>query len=342
MTRTSEWCAAGHPDRMCDFIVSFILDRHLEVDPKARVALECQLKDSHATLSGEVTSSARFTDDELGEFVREAIREIGYTREYQDLFGAEHTIAADDVVVTVHVSRQSLDIAQGVDADGWGDQGIFFGYAVRDPKHGNMPLDQWLAREIAHRLEGTGWGGLDIKTQVTLLDGTVTEAVAAVPLVTGTEPYRTVDVKDIVRGVVGADAEVIVNGTGRYVTHGPVGDCGTTGRKLVVDFYGGNSRIGGGSPWGKDPSKADVALNVLARRKALEYLAAHPNLPEVVCRMSSVIGRSRVRISYLSPVGEELEEGVIDAPVSHVVESLGLLRPEYAERCRKGLFGYER
>ena len=121
MTRTSEWCAAGHPDRMCDFIVSFILDRHLEVDPKARVALECQLKDNHATLSGEVTSSARFTDDELGEFVREAIREIGYTREYQDLFGAEHTIAADDVDVTVHVSRQSPDIAQGVDADGWGD-----------------------------------------------------------------------------------------------------------------------------------------------------------------------------------------------------------------------------
>ena len=187
---------------MCDYIVSFILDRHLEVDPKARVALECQLKDTHATLSGEVTSTARFTDDELGEFVREAIREIGYTREYQDLFGAEHTIAADDVDVTVHVSRQSPDIALGVDAEGFGDQGIYFGYAVRDPQHGNMPLDHWLAREIAHRLEGTGWGELNIKTMVTVEDGKAVEAVAAVPLVAGTEPYRTVDVKDIVRSVV--------------------------------------------------------------------------------------------------------------------------------------------
>ena len=342
MTRTSEWCAAGHPDRMCDFIVSFVLDRFLEVDPDARVALECQLKDNHATLAGEITSAARYTDGELGEFVRQAVREIGYTLDYQARFGREHTIAADDVDVTVYISCQSPDIARGVDGDGWGDQGIFFGYAVRDPQHGNMPLDHWLARKIGPKLEGTGWGGLDVKTQVTLEDGKAVEVVAAVPLVTGTEPYRTVDVKDVVRSVVGKDAEVTVNGTGRYVTHGPVGDCGTTGRKLVVDFYGGNAPIGGGSPWGKDPTKADVALNVLARRKALEYLVAHPDLPEVVCRMSSVIGKSRVRVSYLSPVGEELEEGVIDAPVSHVVESLGLLRPEYAERCRKGLFGYER
>ena len=326
---------------MCDYIVSFILDRHLEVDSKARVALECQLKDTHATLSGEITSAARYTDGELGEFVRQAILEVGYTREYQDFFGAEHTIAADDVDVTVHVSRQSPDIAQGVDADGWGDQGTSFGYAVRDPQHGNMPLDHWLAREIAHRLEGTGWCGLDVKTQVTLEDGKCTEAVAAVPLVAGTEFYRTADVKGIVRSIVGSEAEVIVNGTGRYVTHGPIGDCGTTGRKLVVDFYGGNCRIGGGSPWGKDPTKADVALNRRARVRALEYLGAHPNLPEVVCRMSSVIGRSRVRVSYVSPIGEILEDGILDAPVSHVIDALGLRNPKYAELCRKGLFGYE-
>lgn len=327
---------------MCDFIVSFVLDRFLEVDPNARVALECQLKDAHATLSGEVTSAARYTDGELGEFVRQAVREIGYTLDYQARFGREHTIAAEDVDVTVHISRQSPDIAQGVNANGWGDQGIFFGCAVRDPKHGNMPLDHWLAREIAHRLEGTGWGGLDIKTQVTLEDGKCAEVVVAIPLVAGTEPYRSGDVERIVREIVGADAEVIVNGTGRYVTHGPVGDCGTTGRKLVVDFYGGNCRIGGGSPWGKDPTKADVALNRLARVKALEYLASHPDLPAVMCRMSSVIGRSRVRVSYLSPIGEALEEGILDAPVSHVIESLGLAKPQYAGLCRKGLFGYER
>ena len=221
------------------------------------------------------------------------------------------------------------------------DQGIFFGYAVRDPKHGNMPLDHWLAREIAHRLEGTGWGGLDVKTQVTVRDGKVTEAVAAVPLVTGTEPYLTIDVKDIMRSVVGSDAEVIVNGTGRYVTHGPIGDCGTTGRKLVVDFYGGASRIGGGSPWGKDPSKADVALNILARRRALGFLRDHPEVEVVTCAMSAVIGQKAVRAVYFGAGNELLAEETVDAPVSHVVEELGLRKPRYAEMCRNGLFGRE-
>ena len=99
MTKTSEYCAVGHPDRMCDYIVSFILDRFLENDPMARVALECQLKDNHATLSGEVTSTASFSDEDLKRFVRAAIHDIGYTKKYQSLFGAEHTIAADDVEV---------------------------------------------------------------------------------------------------------------------------------------------------------------------------------------------------------------------------------------------------
>ena len=121
MVKTSEYCAVGHPDRMCDFVVAYILDRYLEKDPSSRVALECQLKDEHATLSGEVTSRHQFTSIELAAFVREAIRKIGYTRDYQVTFGAKNTISGDDISVTLHISQQSSDIAQGVDREGWGD-----------------------------------------------------------------------------------------------------------------------------------------------------------------------------------------------------------------------------
>ena len=130
--QTSEYCAVGHPDRTCDYIVSYILDRYLERDPNARVGLECQLKDSFATLSGEVSSLVQFMDRALVRYVREAITKIGYTNHYRDKWGHENAISGDDVQVALHLSQQSADISRGVNDDGWGDQGIFFGYAVRD------------------------------------------------------------------------------------------------------------------------------------------------------------------------------------------------------------------
>lgn len=337
MIKTSEYCAAGHPDRMCDCIVSYILDRYLEKDPRARVALECQLKDSYATLSGEVSSACAFTDMELAGFVRQAIHDIGYTSDYQKRFGAKNTIAAEDVSVAIHLSQQSANIARGVDREGWGDQGIFHAMAVNDCEHGFMPFDYWLARELAQRLFGIGIGGLDIKTQVTVEDGNPVEVVVAIPLV---DDNDRATVEREVRNLCGESVKVIVNGTGHYVVHGPIGDCGTTGRKLVVDFFGGNSKIGGGSPWGKDPTKADVALNVLARKKALGYLEAH-GLDEVHCSISCCIGRPEIRVSYFDAHMNLLETAVEDDPPSHVIEELGLRRPEYARKCKDGLFGHE-
>lgn len=333
--QTSEYCAVGHPDRLCDYIVATILDKYLEKDPKARVALECQLKDAFATLSGEVTSMHTFTDDELKGFVREAIAKVGYTREYQAKFGKEHTIAADDVEVTLHVSRQSADIAQGVDREGWGDQGIFFGYAVRSPDTNHMPKDYFIARGIADTLRRYKVGGLDIKTQVTMIDGLIREVVVAIPLIDDADKNK---VAELVRSALGQSVNVTVNGTGRYVTHGPIGDCGTTGRKLVVDFYGGNAKIGGGSPWGKDPTKADVTLNMLARKKALDYLKMH-NLDEVTAAISAAIGRAEIRVSFFNGANELLETWVEKDPPSHIIDALGLDKPGYAERCESGLFG---
>ena len=337
MIQTSEYCAVGHPDRMCDYIASYILDRYLEKDPEARVALEVQFKDHSCRVAGEVTSSWKFSDDEIRCFVRHAVEKVGYTVDYRYKFGIDNTISCQDVETEVLISQQSPDIAQGVNREGWGDQGIFFGLAVRDQEHGNLPLDYFLARRIAHELVSREVGGLDVKTQVTVENGKPIEVVVAIPLV---DDLPEDHVESVVREFVGQDCKVIINGTGRYVVHGPVGDCGTTGRKLVVDFYGGNSRIGGGSPWGKDPTKADVTLNIYARMLALEYMTAR-GLDWVQCAISCCIGKSEIRISYYDGENHLLETRTEAEPPSHIIEEQGLRYPGYADRCAAGLFGFE-
>ena len=325
MIQTSEYCAVGHPDRTCDYVASFILDRYLERDPYARVALEVQLKDCFCTLSGEVTSRHRFAGSELAEFCREAIRRIGYTDEYLAKWGEGNVVSGSGLEVVTHISQQSEDIAQGVNREGWGDQGIFWGLAVDDPVRGNMPMDYWLARKIAHGLCAGRYGGLDVKTLVTVEDGKAAECFVAIPILPECEEAGTGTVRNYVQSILGPDCR---------------GDCGTTGRKLVADFYGGNSRIGGGSPWGKDPSKADVTLNILARVKALDYMREN-RLAEVRCAISCCIGRPEIRVSYFDAADSLLESHVEGDPPSHVIDLLGLREPGYAQACAEGLFGNE-
>ena len=344
MIHTSEYCAVGHPDRTCDYIASYILDRYLEKDPLSRVALEVQLKDCFCTLSGEVTSKYKFAHSELAEFCREAVRQIGYTDEYVARFGEDNAVSGSGLDVTIHLSQQSKDIAQGVNSDGWGDQGIFWGLAVNDPSRDYLPMDYVIAREIAQMLYRSNWGGVDIKTQVTIEDGLVTECIVAIPLLPEKEKNIKDSIGSCIKGILSEEAspkmKIIVNGTGRYVKHGSIGDCGTTGRKLVADFYGGNSRIGGGSPWGKDPSKADVALNILARHLALRYLQKH-GLEEVRCAISCAIGRKEIRVSYFDGNDNLLETRKQSLPPSKVIKRLHLRLPRYAEWCARGLFGNE-
>ena len=334
--QSSEYCTVGHPDRTCDYIASFILDKYIGADMRSRVALEVQLKDQFCTVSGEVTSKADFDSRDIADFAREAVRRIGYTREYQKKFGAENVVCDAELEVVSHISRQSGDIAQGVDLDAWGDQGIFCGLAVDEPGFGYMPKDYFLARKLAQDIAGRV-GGLDVKTLVTLEDGMPAECYVAIPLAPGEDEAAA---RSAAEAAVGKGCRIVVNGTGRYVTHGSVGDCGTTGRKLVVDFYGGNSRIGGGSPWGKDPTKADVTLNVLARRRALEGMKRY-GLPEMHCAISCCIGRRDIRVSLFDREMKLVEEHFESDPASHVIGSLGLNRPIYAETCARGLFGRE-
>ena len=336
MTHTSEWVSPGHPDKLADFITSYILDRHLERDPLARYAVECLVKDNRVVLAGEVSSSAGFSDSELADFARAAVRQVGYTRDYASRWGKGDTICADDLEVEVLIGRQSPDIAAGVNGGGWGDQGIFWGMATSTGSFDHLPVDYWLARDIGRRIVKSGVGGIDVKTLVSVGDdGHVEEIFAAVPLLgEDTAPVRALIYDSLPPSHA---AKVIVNGAGMFRAHGPVADCGVTGRKLAVDFYGGNCRVGGGSPWGKDASKADVTLNVHARHVALTALGGL-KVPTAYAALSCCIGRPEVRVRLLGADHAELDSWTIDLPPEEVIAMHGLREPNFARRCANGLF----
>ncbi|MBQ1428738.1 MAG: methionine adenosyltransferase domain-containing protein [Kiritimatiellae bacterium] len=342
MTQTSEFVTPGHPDKVADFIVSYLLDRYIEKDQMSRVALECQIKDNHVTLGGEVTSAYRMGEDKLKRHVRDAICAIGYTPEYAKRWGAENCIDPDALDIVAHIGAQSPDIAQGVDADGWGDQGIFWGMATGTAETGFMPLDHTVAKRLGMclyeaALKGDLPIGIDIKTQVTVKDGSVVKVVVAAPV-------RDSDYATLVKGVLEwleksgiRGAECVINGTGAYVRHASAGDCGTTGRKLAVDFYGGNCRIGGGSCWGKDPTKADVTLNVYARHLALQMLEKS-GADTVYCAIDCCIGRREIGIVYLDGHLNEIAVSGDSRPAREVIAELGLRATVWAFKCRNGLF----
>ena len=290
MIRKSEWVSIGHPDKTADFISEYLLDRYLEKDPNTRYAVEVQIKDQHVTLAGEVTSTAVFTQADFERFVRNAVVAIGYTPSYAKAWNNQ-CINPDDLDVRVLISKQSPDIAAGAGDTGWGDQGIFFGYA----EYGSdamLPKDHQLARFIGERLmqraleaPELGWG-LDIKTQVVMPEDSdiLDTVIVAIPLMELSEADTVAIYVKVLLGwtpELGPSdffgTEVIVNGTGAYQMHSSVADCGTTGRKLAVDFYGGNCRIGGGSPWTKDGHYIVLGGNM--RREA----ALHNKETELLC-----------------------------------------------------------
>lgn len=343
MHTTSEYVTLGHPDRCCDFISSYILDRYLEADPLTRYALEVQMKDNHVRLGGEITSAAKFTKAQRASFVTQALIDIGYSPSYVKLWGEENVPNVAKLNISEVIGEQSPDIAQGVNADGWGDQGIFWGMAERAPSRDNMPLDYWTARQIGEVLYTAAKSrnlpiGIDIKTQVEVTDGKVSGVIIAAPCRPRDFGDFELDAAVIVRNIVGRKVKnLIVNGTGAYVRHGSVGDCGTTGRKLVVDFYGGNCRIGGGSPWTKDGTKADVALNIYARVKAVEAMHKY-GVDKCYVGIAACIGRKEITVTVLDANLNEIAAWSECRPAGEVIEELGLRRPVFAAKCQRGLF----
>ena len=356
---TSESVAEGHPDKVCDRISDGIVDLFLGGDPQARVAVETLCTTNRIAIAGEVRGPAEITPKLIEEAARDAVRAIGYE---QDGFHWQRA------VVDVYVHKQSADIAMGVDAsgnkdEGAGDQGIMFGYACNETPS-LMPAPIFYAHEILRRLADARHSrrepllGPDAKSQVTLryVNG---KPVGATSVVVSTQhggSLEQAEVREIVRpyvvetlpdGWMCPEAEFYVNPTGRFVIGGPDGDAGLTGRKIIVDTYGGAAPHGGGAFSGKDPTKVDRSAAYAARYLAKNVVAA--GLAErCTIQLSYAIGVAKPLSVYIDTHGtghvdedrlsEMLQERVNLSPRG-IREHLGLSRPIYARTAAYGHFG---
>ena len=375
---TSESVTEGHPDKVCDRISDAILDAIVAQDPTAHVAVETMATTGLVHVAGEVTTSAYV---EIPEIVRSEIVSIGYTSSDVCFDGASCGVSAS-------IGQQSPDIAAGVDKalevrndagdldpldfQGAGDQGLMFGYACTDTAE-LMPLPIHLAHRLAERLAAVRKQGMveglrpDGKTQVTIgYDGDRAVSLADVVVSTQHDPDRTrawltdAITAEVVRPVLAAeeakglelvtsDTEILVNPSGQFVIGGPAGDAGVTGRKIIVDTYGGMARHGGGAFSGKDPSKVDRSATYAARWVAKNVVAAGV-AQRCEIQLAYAIGRARPIGLYVDTFGTSTlpEERIADAirevfdlrPLG-MIEDLDLLRPIYRETAAYGHFGRE-
>jgi S-adenosylmethionine synthetase len=356
---TSESVSEGHPDKVCDRISDAVVDAYLSADPYSRVACETLATTNQVILAGEVRGPASVTKDVLEEVARHAIRDIGYEQE------GFHWQRAK---VEILIHQQSADIARGVDAagnkdEGAGDQGIMFGYACRETPE-FMPAPIYYAHNILRSLSEARHSGAepglgpDAKSQVTLqyVDGQPVRATSVVVSTQHRADLEQSQVREIVRphvlnvlpqGWMCPEEEFYVNPTGRFVTGGPDGDAGLTGRKIIVDTYGGAAPHGGGAFSGKDPTKVDRSAAYAARYLAKNVVAA--GLAErCTIQLSYAIGVSKPLSVYVDTHGTgEVEEERLSTALQQAMdlsprgirEHLGLNRPIYARTTAYGHFG---
>lgn len=359
---TSESVTEGHPDKIADQISDHILDKMLEQDLKARVACETLVTTGMAIVCGEITTSAYV---EIPDVVRKTIKDIGYSN---SSMGFDWETCA----VLATIDRQSPDIAMGVNGTGLsqeqgaGDQGLMFGYACKDTEV-LMPMPVYLAHRLTRRLayvRKSGqlpWLRPDGKSQVTVeyVDGrpfrlhTAVIAAQHDPDV-DYETLREAIIEQVIKEVVPAEmldenTQFFINTTGRFVVGGPLGDCGLTGRKIIMDTYGGFGYHGGGAFSGKDPSKVDRSASYMCRYIAKNIVAA--GLAEKCeLQIAYTIGRAEpvsVMVGAYSTgaiSSQELTEIVrkeFDLRPAAIIERLDLLRPIYRKTCNYGHFGRE-
>ncbi|HXW13973.1 MAG TPA: methionine adenosyltransferase [Terriglobia bacterium] len=351
---TSESVTEGHPDKICDQISDAVLDAVLADDPLGHVACESMVKDQSVYVAGEITTSAK---PDIEKLVRETVLGIGYT----DPNGG---FTADNCQLTVNLTRQSPDINQGVVTGGAGDQGLMFGYACNETKE-LMPFPIMTAHKLCMRLAEVRREGIldfvrpDGKAQVTVqYDGSHPVRVDAVVVSTqhaasvSTETLREGVLECVIKPVIPSrllddNTKYHINPTGRFVTGGPVGDSGLTGRKIIVDTYGGTAHHGGGAFSGKDPTKVDRSAAYMARYIAKNIVAA------------GIADRAEVQLAYAIGVADPVSvmvdtfgTGQIDQiqlenlirkhfklTPRGIIESLNLLRPIYKKTAAYGHFG---
>jgi len=359
---TSESVTEGHPDKVADQISDRILDAIFEQDNKARVACETLVTTGMAMISGEITTSA-YVD--MPEVVRNTIKDIGYKN---SSMGFDWETCA----VLSTIDKQSPDIAMGVDGTGLykeqgaGDQGLMFGYACTETKP-LMPMPIYLAHGLTKRLAHVRksgqlpWLRPDGKSQVTVEyeEGMPTKIHSVVIAAQHNpdvdyETLREAIIEKVIREVIPAEmldkeTEYFINTTGRFVVGGPMGDCGLTGRKIIMDTYGGFGYHGGGAFSGKDPSKVDRSASYMCRYIAKNMVAAGL-AKRCEIQVAYTIGRAQpvsVMVGAYStgilPSSEltEIVKKEFDLRPAAIIERLDLLRPIYAKTCNYGHFGRE-
>ncbi len=354
----SESVSKGHPDKVCDHISDAVLDAMIEQDPFSRVACETMVSTGLCVIAGEITSKAHI---DFQAVVRDTIRKIGYT---DANMGFDYKTCA----VMVALDKQSADIAQGVKetlaADqGAGDQGMMFGYAVNETPE-LMPMPIHLAHDLIRALTAAREEGRikylrpDAKSQVVVeYAGKKPVHVHTVVISTQHAPEAsheriTTDMIDLVKQAIpdhllSKDTIYHINPTGRFVTGGPQGDCGLTGRKIIVDTYGGRGRHGGGAFSGKDPSKVDRSAAYAARWVAKNVVAAGL-ADECEVEVSYAIGIAKPLSIYVNTFGtnkidddkiEDLIHDNFDLRPAAIIKELDLLKPRYSKTASLGHFG---
>ena len=359
---TSESVSEGHPDKICDRISDSILDLYIDADPEARVAVETLVTTDLVVVSGEVRSLTNITKQSIEETIRTAVKEIGYE---QDGF---HWKTLETKIL---LHEQSLDIAMGVDSDGnakeegAGDQGIMFGFACNETPE-FMPAPILYSHKILKRLADKRHSGLidgilpDSKSQVTLKyeDNKPKYIDSIVVSSQHTEDCSQERIQEIVKDIIQEvmprewlkdSTSYIVNPTGKFVIGGPVGDTGLTGRKIIVDTYGGSAPHGGGAFSGKDPTKVDRSAAYISRYLAKNVVAAGI-ADRCTIQLSYAIGMSEPLSVYadLHETGKVSEQalvkalrGLVDLTPKGIRETLDLNKPIYTQTSSYGHFGRE-
>ena len=358
---TSESVSEGHPDKICDLISDAVVDTYLTADPGSRVACETLCTTNRIVLAGEVRGPESITAEHLEAVARQCVKEVGYEQEGFHWQKAE---------VHIYLHQQSADIAQGVDAsgnkdEGAGDQGMMFGYACRETD-ALMPAPIFYAHAILASLAEARHSGAepglgpDSKSQVTLLysGGKPVKASSIVVSTQHDENLSQEEVREIVRphvvntlpdGWMCDEEDFYVNPTGRFVIGGPDSDCGLTGRKIIVDTYGGAAPHGGGAFSGKDPTKVDRSAAYAARYVAKNVVAAEL-ADRCVIQVAYAIGIARPLSVYIDTYGTgrvdesrlaKVVQEMVDLSPRGIREHLALSRPIYARTAAYGHFGRE-
>lgn len=353
---TSESVTEGHPDKLCDYISDSILDACLEQDENSRVAVETFAANNNITIAGQLTTKANINVEEIA---RKVIKEVGFDNEETDMDYRTCNISID-------IAKQSPDIAMGVDVGGAGDQGIMFGYAC-DETENYMPYAIDMAHKLSKKVCEVRKSGEisylrpDAKTQVTV-EYEEDKPKRIETILISTQHLDTVDTETIKEDLMGKvikkvvpenmideNTKIYVNPTGRFVIGGPLGDTGLTGRKIIVDTYGGYSRHGGGAFSGKDASKVDRSAAYMLRHIA-KNIVANGYAKKCEIQVAYAIGMKEPLSIYVNTFGTgtisdekivEMIKNKFDLTPAGIIDYLGLKQPIYTQTTNYGHFGKE-